>query len=651
MNTLQLQFETMYDSHIVSMIHKLSAEATNVKSMIFKANISNSEIDKYKIQHYLSFINDFIATWDGFSKDLAERMRSVKGSSGIRAIDYEDVKDYVYANYDYASVLWFASRVITGIKEGKFKTPRDIEEFFEDTLTKAFDDQPTSVAGLVDSVTSANLNTSSMTTAIEAKMFDSVAKNRKLFDRNSRSKLYKSIKETIEFLASELSIRDKLTISGAGLFASMINYIIEYITYSVTAFVTRIYIIAVYARPFCTQAPLFKENSINESVDPEEMSHIDSIEITIMRDADEVEFRNFEKYKESMAKLKEFLRLIGGSSLIIDDDSRPYVDELSNDNMFRSKLLDNSLHELFLNKRYLDCERKNRLTEMSNLLKEFIYNGNHAVGTSSSSKQAILHVIRAADSKTLKGYQDMAKDLYIYSRNILGSISNLWRNTNDDMEYRADEKRHCSIAEMNAGKECIRMLDELYRDIAFAILQKARDIESNINILNGTHLKDVLGNISVKVPGYSKEPNITTNNSSLSAPDSMRVPIAMADMYSMPAFESMQMFDEYLRTTTEFSNDMYLSEAFNISQAVNRLLSLFKGFWNRVKSFYENKKLDMAINWVKKYKSELTGMDFSNVEMQILPYKKKGIGLPNGFDNFEKGLINLIPQVLQMREQ
>ncbi len=638
-------FDRVYDRELVSMIQELTQEASSIKAVIFKSKIMKSSISKSSVQHYLSYVHDFIASWNEYSERILEKMSAVSGSQGVRTIEYESVKDYVYANYDYASVLWFASRLITGIKENKFTKSEDVEDFFDSTLSKAFDGIPSTTAGLLDSVTSSSINTRIFTNALEAKMFDSVKRYKKLFDRRDQQELYKSIKATVEFLSSELSIQSDMSISDAKLFAAMINYIIEYITYSVTAFATRIYIISVYALPFIDfDTPHVPVKFVSESTDPEELSHIDSIEVTIMRDADEVDFKNSYNFKESMSKMKEFLKVIGVVTDIstISDTHRAFD---LNSNIFSGKLIDNPLNEYLLNRKWdriIFDNTRNKYTEVNNILKEFIYNGKQGLETTSSSKQAIIHIIRVLDAKTLNEYKDLSKDLFMYSSNILSSILELKNQIESNMRY-DETSQNCSLSELNMATENIRMLDELYRDISFASLQKARDIEMSINVLKGSHLKDVMGNISVKVPGENKEVNITTNNSSLSAPDSMRIPLELADMYSMPAFESMQMYDEYLRMVTEFADDMYLSEAFNISEAVNKFVSMLKGFLNKIRSFYENKKLDLSVKWVTSKKGELTSMDFSNATMQVLPYKKDGIGLPKGFENLEKGLEGFDP--------
>lgn len=655
-----VNFNMLFTEDIVKAVKELTAESSKLKLAICKSIIQNNSVDKNVVNRYISYVNDILAYWEELANDLAEKMKSSKGITGIRTVEYEFVKDFIYCNYDYASILQFTDGLIKGINEdGKFKSPEDINDFFSHTISKAFNDRSDSVAGLLDCVIMNNGSSMIVTDNSAAKMYDSVKSYSKLFNSRDRIEIYKSIQKTIEFICMDKLKPEDPNPAKMNLVITMINCIVEYMTYSITAYITRIFIIDYYAYPFIDAANR-DTIVVRESVDDTSSVLSETSEITLMRDFDDGICKDVDKVKELIGQLEEFTTMMGADRFFGTDKPSydKYIRSESINNKFSDKLISNGLYD-FIKKMNNSAWSYNetistRIQEINNILKSSIYSTNHAIQDSSTPKQEILHVIRGTScNETINGYQELSADLLKFSYIIIIGIEKMMTDMKrinlDIIEYPSSIAYSGSINLQNTLNECTKILKELYGDIALAIVNKGRDIEVAYNKLKSSNVSDILRGFKINIDNVTRKP--TTTNSTNSVPDTLRAPVDLVDMYSLPAFESMQMYSEYVSSLPMFENDPYFTES-AISTLMNAIKSLFKGIFKYFETAYLDKSFQAAINYTTQRESELLSLQFNNVKMKVLPYKNNdNINPPKAiWENIQNAINNLDTSSVKSKE-
>lgn len=637
------KFGMIYDNDIIKSVHKITNSSYSMKKEIFKNMVRAKTLDKSVLKEYLVMVNGFLKFWDDYSKDLQEKIKSSKGQTGIYTIDYQFVKDYIYAKYDYASVLPFTDGLIKGISSGKFDSVDDIEDFRDHTINKAFHHSARSTAEMLDSVIVSGggigINTRKETDTLEAKYFDAI-RSVNLFNRRDRAELYKAIATTLEFMTQDVGVGKYLTTGDMKITVAMVNNIVEYVTYSLAAYAARIYIISAYAYPFInnstTKAPISEATIVNGDT-------CDHVEVTVFRDANEMICRDPAKTKEFMDIFFKFITAIEADSLV--SGPRP-ADRCWGDkdgtssNAFCSKLMVNPLTKFIRSAPsiYGRTDSGTSMNELNGMIRELIYNSNQGIQGSTSPKQELFHVIRGTTcDNTIKGYQKLAADLYTFSFHICC-------NTNEIIQciinWKKGENEHplYNTGTLNTGAETLKILSEFYRDMSSAILQKARDIEMHINYLRMDEVNKVASGLTIKIP--NEKPDIATNANMMTAvPDTTRVPTDLLDMYDVPTFEYMELYNEYVKMLPGMEDDIFFSEAFSISDIFNKIISMIQNSWRRFKAFLDNKDVKNAMNWAISHEKELLSMDFSNVTISVLPYKEP-LELPKNYNKLKTGLTN-----------
>lgn len=650
-----LIFRKMNDDDIVKSIQNITKDASVLKSAIFKANILKKDISKQVFDTYLAAVNDFLRFWDEYAEDLSNKIKVAKGSENVVTISYDRVKDFVYAKYDYASILPFTDGILQGVKDGKFKTKDDIDDFRDHTVSKAFRDCQESSASVLDSVLTRSGSIGSYekpqpATMFDAKMFDSL-KRANIFNRRDRAELYKAISKVVDFMGIDLGVGKYLTTKDISIFVSMINNVVDYMTYSLTVYACRIYIISSYAYPFI-------ENSlpVNESTSLEESDVTSPSDITIFRDIDETICRDPAKTREFINTFAEFITLIGADPLF--GNSKPEYNTSSiedsrlEDNEFCRKLLVNPIHEFLTKRQFAYTCKDNLYSTMDDLkvvLHELIYNSSQAIQGESSPKQEMFHVIRGMTcDQTLKGYQGLAKDLYLCAFQLCGQLDSFIDNL---VRWKKNESEHPNhnTSALNNASECLKVAAEFYRDLSTTILLKARDIEMHVNELRSKEADRVIKGISMKVPDIKSD--IDSNVNMMTAvPDTTRMPTELLDLYDIPTFESLMLYDEYIRNLPFMEGDIYYSEAFNLSTIIDKILASIRAAWQRFQRFYNDKRVQTSIEWIIKHEQELMSMDFSSANMKALKHKVN-IGFPAGFENLHKGLSGFKMDNIKTREE
>lgn len=640
-------FGMIYDKDIIASIREITEGSYSMKREIFKNMVRAKTLEKSVLKEYLNDVNEFLRFWEAYANDLQEKIKNSKGETDVYTIEYQFVKDYIYAKYDYASVLPFTDGLIRGVSDGKFKDVETIEDFRDHTLDKAFHHPARSAAEMLDSVlvggAGIGINSKKLTGPLDAKSFDAI-RSYDLFNRRDRAELYKAIKATLEFMTEDVGVGKYLTTNDMKITVSMINNIVEYVTYSLTAYATRIYIISAYAYPFIIKSTSDVDKTpINEATIADS-DNSDNVEITIFRNADEMICRDPVKTKEFMTIFSKFVTAVGADSLFgtekPDYNKQWAIRDGMENNVFCQKLLVNPLHEFLTTgaSNFLHDPYGSAMNELNMMVRELIYNNTQGLQGAASPKQELFHVIRGTTCEnTMKGYQKLVKDLYACSLHLCSQTSNIidgiirWKKAEN--EYPAH-----NTGTLNTGAETLKIISEFYRDLASAILQKARDIEMHINYLRVDEINKAAAGLSIKIP--NEKPDVDANANMMTAvPDTTRVPTELLDLYDVPTFEYMELYNEYVKMLPGMEDDLYYSEAFNISGIIDKITSAIKNALKRFRAFLDNRDVKAAMSWAIKHEKDILAMNFSSVQLQVLPYKEP-LGLPKGYEKLKNGLAN-----------
>lgn len=639
------EFGRLYDRHIIDAVKDIQKESYELKKTIFKNNLMGNDISRSNINQYLTRVNDFLKYWDEYSENLMKNIKRTNATDGIYSIEYQWVKEMIYAKFDYASILPFVDGIIKGISSEKFKDSDDIKDFKDYTISKAFKDLPTEIGELVDSVIVSDerngIPVYRKCSATEAKLFNSI-RSYAIFNPRDRKELYKAIFACIEFITNQQNLLKYLKPNNTKMFISAINNTMDYITYSIAVYASRIYLISSYAYPFIDAST----REISESVSTEELKagsgEMKYSEISIFRNTDDIICRDPDKTKEFIEIFNSFIKEIGAESLIgsykpVYSDSYSMSIRNSKTNKFCSQLESNALF-LFLEKHFQlhfhDENVSTEIKELNQMIKEFIFNSDQGIQGTSSPKQELFHVIRGVTcDNNLKSYQELAVDLYFLTIGICGNIkyviNSLSKFRNSEREY---PKYNTGI--LNIASESVKIMTEFYRDILIVITQKARDIEMKINELRSKDVNNTLDKLKLDIDLSTS----TNNNMMIAVPDTTRIPMELIDVYDSPTFESLELYDEYVKYTLNAYSDMYFSEAFNIGNIVNTIISKIAAAIKRLQAFWNDKTVQHAFKWVSSHERELLSMDFSAAKIDKVVLYKKYVQLPKNFNNLSNNL-------------
>lgn len=669
-----IKFNAVKDYDIKKSIHELTAEVSKLKAEIFKTIVMGKELDRQAIKRFELYMNDFLRFWSDNADSLKAAIKNVKiddCEEGLNVIEYEYVKRFIYGNYDYASILQFTDGVLKGIESGTMNKAMQIDDFKNHTIDMAFNKQDPTVAGLLDSVLSEGIESvQKKAEVLDLKNFDTIRNYDNLFSLRDRPELYKAITKLLEYITTQGIAPKGLDHDNVRLFISLVNNIGEYITYSLTVYAARIFIISKYAEPFI-DCKHVEDEVVTESVDPKiPLMNVsedpNGSASSIFHNTDELIIKDPKKFTELAARFDEFLKLTGAGSVFKDSDvSRCnfHMDEkIKKGNKLIDQLKNNVLYDFFTNNSWLQFnrDREINITEIKQRLSSMMYNNlNGIMGTNSPKAEFILIVQKAEYGKTLKDYQTLARDLTVVTVDLAYRISTVM---NDNLWQLEDEMQgnYLKLGARKMVAETIRFLLEVYEEIVFVLVQKAAYIERKINELKADDMKKTISITTLNIPGMKSDIDMD-NSMMLSAPDTTRIALSESvDLYAMPIFEASEMYDEYLRTRPDFTNDWYLKEIADdqasqgtsmkdkfvdnagsvISTIINKLRAIVKALWDRLQSFYNSQSFSMAKKWILDNEETLKGLQFpADAKIEILPYKDD-ITLPKGFSNLQKNLIN-----------
>ena len=645
-NTKVLPMSIM-KNNIGAMVNTVSDLKLNiVRSLIHKTSIPNNEYVSPQL-----YIDSFIEGWDDVAEEVKNSFKKVSINDIHNSIvSYNVVEGYASTSHDFASVLQFANGIFSGIKEGKFNSKSDINDFFDHTITHAFNKLPHSVGGLMDGMMQAYIN-KHMPSNEDVKVYNS-AVHKKLINENANSQLRNSIKKTIEFLVRRVNNPEPLPCSME-LYTHGVNRIFDYIIYSLAAYAVRINILGTYCRSF-------NPSMIVESV-------IDTKRVfTVLSDADDIITSDPSYVYKFLDTFKKFIVSIGAQKYFPkntvgkpQDFHSGYNYKLSylgaENSEFINSLADNDLYS-FIIKNYFGATTDNdnpfhvdnnnpfhtggKEVDINYTLKSLSY-GDTANNSESSRQDLINKIVNYKLGETAKELGYDAKGFYIFAVLFLKQLASFksWNVTIDNPP--AVENDDAAL------NNIIKMVKEIYIDISVALLNKGREIENKLNILYNKEndFDDMMDSHLAKLNDRQQKMS-DVNLAFVGASENREDEEDINEFYMYPYLDEISIYNENMKMNPLFKDETFIFEAVDggtPTSEMDRFKAAVKALWDKIKNFFSNAQFTNAANWVAKYRANIEALkpEMEDMVMDKVVNYKASITLPTDLEKCLQQLGNI----------
>lgn len=638
-------------------INKMVASGSDVSKALFKAYINNESVDKRPIQIYLGLVNDFITSLNEYGVDLQKKMKSSEPSEPGKGLRYGIAKDYLYAKYDYLSVLPATEGMIKGIDDEKFKKMDDIKDFLSDVVKKAFDEEVFNPGAVVDSISEIFNDYNLPLDNTELARFKAV-RDQKLVDPTLPNTMLKAFAKVLTYVSELIHKRSDDALNVVPMFTNVITSVVTYINFTAIVFAKRIAIIDIYAYPFLQKtkpviATMECEDAICESALVSDLSK--EVESTVGKEMEEFLCKDTTKIFDLIQSYIDFLHSINASADMVVETKDKINDDIPDEyaygyksgsienNIFHKALLSNAVYEYIIHVNRWprnDDVLKKKLDE----LRELVYSSRQAIKATSTPYNDFLYVLRNANinCNTLQECREVASDIATFV------VALSCRIINNIIKYEQTIGWDGTHATIPDDDEMIRILHGIYTDINRIAMYRLKDIELRMNDMQNKLKQDVMEEISIKVPGLQSD--ISPNDNMMSAsPDTTRVSKEVETLYTQPTMESLSLLDEYYKTVLD-QNGGYLTEAFNVGGIVNSIIAAINAMLDKILSSLKNPKVKEAVTWVQNNRTKLLDAEYKGT-MNVVPYGKdinlgfvrelvnsirniKDVNYPEGRDDF-----------------
>ena len=657
----------------------LENQARELKVHLFNSIVRGSQINTSDIQSFQSFVNNLLQEWSAVASETMGTLRSIPKDITLDRrlynIEYDYMRPFIHSQHDYASMLQFAQGMLSGIEEGKFKTNDSFEHFFDHTVILAFNNQATSLDELVDSVLSGEtLRTSvSEVDGTDLQMFLKLRHGNDLFNSRDRVELYQALSATLSYVAYNPSFKSKVSESNKPQFISFINSLVEYIKYTIVAYMSRIMIISEYVLAFS----VLVKNDVPEQFD-ESTTYVLN---TMLRNVDsgapsEVEFDNISTIapKDPSSILQS-----PGNEIVFDETYLgkyigrfssamtklgvpmrlgPEPFDPSKSKIFAS-IKDNPLFGLTHHRQVRDeiPDTQSRFNDHSMrlfyTLKETLHNRYVGFNGTTTARNEIWEVFRNYKFGSTSGeLKESLKEVF-YLVKYAYDLLHMNMSIRSTLEHEhMTQSQPLGFRSIMSGAS--KFLHDLYREYMLIISMKAAWLERRISELNGDTLTSMF-NIDSTFKNSDNRLNTDPHDfMEVIISNKSRTPIDDNEMNSMivPKMEYHLMYDEYLRTLPLFEDNQYLSESLgdSLSELYKKIVAFIQKYWEKFKAFIQGQQFSSAKKWVEENKSKLSGLSFpEGPPMNILPYRDN-ISLPGGLSSLREGLKNFNPDNQNVRE-
>ena len=630
-----------YGKNIISMNYanvsftNVMDETSKFKQILFRAYMRGDKVQSSVCKHYFDVLKDFVESWNKEAIEIESSIKSAAGNA-TESIPYSYIKDYIYGNYDYASVLPYVDGLISGFTDGNFKDERDSSSFENHVKDNAFPNRLNTTGGLVEDVVMIS-KTAKVASREETAMFN-VLKSQRIFNHNDADIMLDAIKKTIDYLCSSeeaVSKIDTLFQTNPKNAIIIINSSSDYIAYTVLAFATRVLAIYAYSKPWIEQ-PVTEAVEAESTAKDEPSETPENIGVVVI---DELLCRDHTKYLELIDKFKAICKEIG----VDEKELKTFVDDErvdgDNDSLikgivvgskYHDVLIKNGLYQFIMEDPVFKSEyfrwnkgRYDSIVWFHDKLDSAVINGMQGNGEIVSPKQDLVNIIRLVgnDITSDPDYIKLAEQCFNIFTFLMNRISNIQYEAERTFN---DFDRNLDLKEKLAGAESAKILRELYCEIATAVFHRLMDIKLHLDKSKDDEFKNIMASISIKVPGGEPDDVTHKDDMMVGVPDTTRTDIVNAfgeaiDIYYMiPEYEFLSMYDEYARTT--LGDDYYLEAGED--GFFNKIIAFIKQAVQRLIAYFNDKNRQRAIKWCKDHADELKSMTFSGKMEGLVDFKK-----------------------------
>lgn len=611
---------------------RILREGSLLKRSIYKNWLSDKNMSRNSIFEFLSALTGILSDLDNNINEIRELFRRPLNEVTEIKLKFEDIKDFVYGNFDYPSVLQYADGLYMGMSNGTLDTPSKINDFYLHTISAAFYNMPSDPDELVERSIQNNYSIPE-TVDYDLSSYKNISNWGMLFPITVRKKIYDAAAKVLVFAYenknSDMGIVESMTEVHA------ITSIVDYIVYTVLLHTCRIYSIFMFSLQFVEESVDIKESSdLDINYTGEDPKGEPSI---IFQITDELIIRDHTKFREFLKRFFKFIETTSGKKLSkeLPSPTNPdwYVAEkVLKTNRFIKVLKTQHYYNIFqgiANAAWYGSaagDYKDKKIEMINIL----LNPKHGISTEYSARHEFLNVLKGVncDYYNLADCRDCALDLYVAALVIGNQLTFLINHCNTMVSGEPMYLSAQDMSESKSLKQIASLLAGLYAEIMMVVAQRAAFIERVIN----AHLKQDLDKAVKTATGGSTEKygdlfQISNPSDILkelvdsapdailcAAPDTTRMPPDMDKIYHLPAFEYFEFCDQLLQTLPEFKDLPYFTEAAEdgskISQLINKIMAMIQEVFNKAKRLFVTDNFKAAQKWVIDHKEKLLTVSF-----------------------------------------
>ena len=612
--------DQMLTTNISQLLIKISMFKKSIVENLLKEN-PNPNI-KYNADDLMKIIREFISNWDEYGLNAYQEMQTIDPKVGFDAIPYNDVKKFIYSNYDYKSISDFVDGLFKGIDNKELEDKDDIKSFFNYVTNLAFSGRGENPADLIQEVLeNGNMNIDIEPVDENEVNYFNLIKKYNVFNRTDKDVLTKECENILRIIPSYVKDSNNFK-SITNIFMNGLLSIMDFISYALVAFATRVYIITRYINLYAEGS---KDNNVEEYEELMTESMNPEIKFQLDFPYEELDFHDYKKWKDVKNILKEIM------NYHLEPNEKLPVDQIT-ENVYDKLLSNISLYKIIMSKydEYIDgvefsnIIEKNihELNELVFRLKDAFVASHQALGFNESSKQGLLATIKkiTAENETVNSYKILLNHLIFFSIRFMDNIVNKINIIHYARENQYSLKGF-NPSIINDFSTISKILDELYRDFGSAIYYRIKYIWKKIVQFKGLEAKNFADQMKINVPGLPSSDLSKDDTEMMGLPDTARGTTEL--LVKMGAFNECenQLFHyEYLKFLPEC--DEYFSEAITWQTIFTQLKAIMDRMIKTSQRLLNSANFKMAIKWVNDNEAKLKNQISNfNGGMNALPYK------------------------------
>lgn len=586
--------------------------ASGLKRGIYKSWLTDKNIARNNIFEFLSNMNGILKGLDDNINEINLIFKRPLSEVTEVKIKFDEIKDFVYGEFDYPSVLQFADGLYMGMSKGEFDTPTKINDFYHFTARKAFANMPTNPDDLVNEIYRHDYTVPSSVN-YDLSSYKTISNWSKLFPFGDRKIIYDAAGKVLNFIYENKNV--SMGIVDSMMEVHAIISIVDYIAHTLLVYACRIYAIYSFSLQFVEENIEVKESvDIDASVSGEDPRGDISY---IFQVTDELIIRDPNKFDEFLNRFYRFIEKTYGRKISKDIEPKNFdiyninkIEKYTKTNRFIKVLKDLHIYKVLEEVLSPPMFNTNRIDERKVKLVETLLNPKHAISTKYSARHEFLHIFKGVycNYYDLEDCRDCALDLYVATlvlgRDWLSRVNLVSRGEN---VYDIHDKMVTSTESL---------LSSFYSEIMMLIAQRSAYLERVIN----AHLKKELDEqnklFQIHTPMDTLRELIDSapDATLCAAPDTTRIPYSLEQIYHLPAFEYFEFCDDLLKTDPIFKELPYFTEAVEgngrISELINKILAMIDGIFTKAKNLFSSNKFKAAQEWVVKHKEKLLMVKF-----------------------------------------